>query len=80
MSLNFRSWCPDRTYAQARKYISESLGLRYSEGVILDVEGMWKESATKIPMICLLSMGSDPTLTIDGLAKKHQLGESYLVL
>ena len=71
----FRSWCPDRTYAQARKYISESLGVKYAEGVILDVEGMWKESAIRVPMICFLSMGSDPTMTIDALSKKHQIGE-----
>ena len=49
--------------------------MRYAEGVILDVEGMWKESGIRVPMICLLSMGSDPTMTVDGLAKKYQLGQ-----
>jgi dynein heavy chain len=71
--LLVRSWCPDRTYAQARKYISESMGLKYAEGVILDVERMWGESTIRVPMICLLSMGSDPTMTIDALSKKHQI-------
>ncbi len=71
-----RSWCPDRTYAQARKYIAESMGIKYAEGVILDVEAMWHESKIRVPMICLLSMGSDPTMTIDGLAKKQQIGTS----
>ena len=51
------------------------MGVKYAEGVILDVEGMWKESKIRVPMICLLSMGSDPTMTIDGLAKKHQIGK-----
>lgn len=51
------------------------MGVKYAEGVILDVEGMWQESKIRVPMICLLSMGSDPTMTIDGLAKKHQIGK-----
>ena len=36
--LLVRSWCPDRTAVQARKYITESLGLRFAEGVILDLK------------------------------------------
>ena len=56
------------------------MGIKYAEGVILDVEGMWHESKIRIPMVCLLSMGSDPTMTIDGLAKKHQIGKHYISL
>ena len=51
------------------------MGVKYAEGVILDVEGMWHESKIRVPIVCLLSMGSDPTMTIDGLAKKHQIGQ-----
>lgn len=36
--LLVRSWCPDRTAVQAKKYITESMGLRYTEGVILDLK------------------------------------------
>ena len=50
------------------------MGVKYAEGVILDMEMMWSdESKIRVPMICLLSMGSDPTMNIDSLAKKHQL-------
>jgi len=69
-----RSWCPDRTTTQARKYISESVGVRYAEGVLLDMEKMWEESTVRVPMIGLLSMGSDPTNDIDALSKKMGLG------
>ena len=69
----YRNWCPDRTLAQARKYISESMGEKYAEGVILDLEATWEESNPRVPLICFLSMGSDPTTNIEGLAKKLKL-------
>ncbi|XP_067868157.1 dynein axonemal heavy chain 5 isoform X2 [Heterodontus francisci] len=67
--LLIRSWCPDRTIAQARHYIAESLGPKYAEGVILDMEAMWAESDNRTPLVCFLSMGSDPTESIERLAK-----------
>ncbi|KAK5935878.1 hypothetical protein CgunFtcFv8_021195 [Champsocephalus gunnari] len=67
--LLVRSWCPDRTTAQARRYISDSLGPRYAEGLVLDLDAMLAESASRTPMVCLLSMGSDPTENIERLAK-----------
>lgn len=70
-----RSWCPDRVLPQALKYISESMGVKYAEGVILNVEEMWKESNNRVPMVCFLSMGSDPTNIIDMLSRKHNLSE-----
>lgn len=70
-----RSWCPDRVLPQALKYISESMGVKFAEGVILNVEEMWIESNNRVPMICFLSMGSDPTNTIDMLSRKHNLSK-----
>ena len=69
-----RSWAPDRTAAQAKKYIGETMGKKFAEGVILDMEAMWEESNLRVPMICFLSMGSDPTLSIEFLSKKRDLG------
>lgn len=68
-----RSWCPDRTLAQARKYIADAMGARYAESVILDLEETWGESTPRTPLICFLSMGSDPTNAIEGLSKKLKL-------
>ncbi|XP_028289911.1 dynein heavy chain 5, axonemal [Gouania willdenowi] len=67
--LLIRSWCPDRTIAQARRYISDSLGQRYAEGVVLDLDAMLAESDCRTPIVCLLSMGSDPTENIERFAK-----------
>ncbi|XP_071824188.1 dynein axonemal heavy chain 5-like [Apostichopus japonicus] len=71
--LLIRSWCPDRTLAQARKFIVDSLGEPYAEGVILDLEGTWEESDSRTPLICFLSMGSDPTNNIELVAKKKKI-------
>ncbi|XP_009878765.1 PREDICTED: dynein heavy chain 8, axonemal [Charadrius vociferus] len=71
--LLIRSWCPDRTLSQARKYIANSLDEKYTEPVILNLEKTWEESDTQTPLICFLSMGSDPTIQIDFLARKLKL-------
>ena len=51
------------------------MGVKYAEGVILNLEEMWQESTPRVPMVCFLSMGSDPTNSIDMLARKHDLSE-----
>ncbi|KAL7987444.1 hypothetical protein Chor_006363 [Crotalus horridus] len=71
--LLIRSWCPDRTLSQARKYIGDSLSEKYTEPVILNLEKTWEESDRRTPLICFLSMGSDPTNQIDALARKLKL-------
>ena len=71
--LLIRSWLPDRTLAQARKYIAASIGQRYAESVIINIKEIWEESTTKVPMVCLLSLGSDPTSSIKDLAKASKL-------
>ncbi|XP_041963780.1 LOW QUALITY PROTEIN: dynein heavy chain 5, axonemal [Alosa sapidissima] len=76
--LLIRSWCPDRTIAQARKYVRDSLGERYVEGVILDLELTWEESDPRTPLVCFLSMGSDPTDSIIALGKRHKIHTRYV--
>jgi len=49
------------------------MGEVYAEGVILDLEAMWEESDKNMPLVCFLSMGSDPTSNIESLAKKLKL-------
>ncbi|XP_022239106.1 dynein heavy chain 8, axonemal-like [Limulus polyphemus] len=68
--LFIRCWCQDRMLFQARKYISDVMGAKYADPVILNLEHTWKESNTRTPLICLLSMGSDPTGQIETLSKK----------
>ena len=76
--LLIRAWCPDRTLSQARKYIFDSLGAEYLESSVLDLEGMLEESDNRIPLICLLSTGSDPTQQIEAIAKQRLQEMHYL--
>ncbi|KAH0618009.1 hypothetical protein JD844_016916 [Phrynosoma platyrhinos] len=76
--LLIRSWCPDRTIAQARKYIMDIMGEKYVEGVILDLEKTWEESDPRTPLICFLSMGSDPTDSIIALGKRLKIETRYV--
>uniref|UniRef100_A0A3B3YBZ9 AAA+ ATPase domain-containing protein n=1 Tax=Poecilia mexicana TaxID=48701 RepID=A0A3B3YBZ9_9TELE len=71
--LLIRSWCPDRTLSQAMKYVEDSMGARFAEPVILNLHGTWEESDARTPLICFLSMGSDPTDQIEALAKRLEL-------
>ncbi|XP_050507714.1 dynein axonemal heavy chain 5 [Diabrotica virgifera virgifera] len=71
--LLIRSWSPDRTLSQARKYIMDSLGPEYGEPCILDLEVTWSESEPRSPLICILSIGSDPSPQISALAKSKDI-------
>jgi dynein heavy chain len=51
--------------------MSDALGPEFGESKILDLEQMWKESDAHTPLICILSIGSDPTQEIDNLAKSY---------
>ncbi|CAH8437868.1 unnamed protein product [Dicrocoelium dendriticum] len=71
--LLVRSWCPDRCIPMAKRYIAEVMGVAYAEGVITSLEEMVEECDVRTPMICFLSMGSDPTENIERLSKKLNL-------
>lgn len=71
--LLLRSWVADRTIPMARKYIAEAVGQVFVESVLLNLQAMTEETVARSPMICLLTMGSDPTENIERLAKKLNL-------
>ncbi|KAG7190763.1 hypothetical protein KM043_006835 [Ampulex compressa] len=71
--LLIRAWCMDRALSQSRKYIANSLGAKYAEPVITLLDVMHSESRPNTAMICFLSMGSDPTPSIELLAKKMEI-------
>lgn len=71
--LLIRAWCPDRIYAQSRKYIAWSLGSRFAASVILNYDSLFYDSRPLTPLVCFLSMGADPTPNILVLAKKQEV-------
>ena len=65
-------------FSQARKYIHDAFGAAFLENIVLDLEGMIAEADNRTPLLCLLSVGSDPTNQIDALAKN--IGQAYNML
>lgn len=51
----------------------DAMGEKYAEGVILAMEKTWEESDRYTPLICFLSMGSDPTDSIIALGKRVKI-------
>jgi len=51
--------------------ILDTLGPDFGESKILDLEKTWSESDELTPLICILSIGSDPTFEIEQLAKAN---------
>uniref|UniRef100_A0A5K3EIA0 AAA domain-containing protein n=1 Tax=Mesocestoides corti TaxID=53468 RepID=A0A5K3EIA0_MESCO len=71
--LLVRSWCPDRTLQQAKKYIVHSLGQPFIEDVPVNIFELFKESDAKTPLCGLLSMGADPTPFVEQTARKLKI-------
>jgi len=65
----FRS---DRTLIAAEAYIKENLGVRFVEGIPLDLAEAVDESTPTVPLVCILSRGADPTKLITDLARKRR--------
>jgi dynein heavy chain len=60
----------DRTMLAATNYVALVLGKNFAEPQQLDVLGCIEETRGTVPIIFLLSQGSDPTTTIEAAAKK----------
>ncbi|EUB55933.1 Dynein heavy chain 5, axonemal [Echinococcus granulosus] len=72
--LLVRCWCLDRCLPMSRRFIKEMLGEAFVDPVITDLETMvLQDSDPHTPLICFLSMGSDPTENIERLAKRRGL-------
>ena len=63
----------DRTQVAAQAYIADAIGQQFVESVPLNIEATWEESTPYVPIICLLSPGSDPTKLIEELAKRQKI-------
>ena len=69
--LIIRSCCPDRTLAQARNYVQQSLGSFALEEVVVSLESLVEEADCHTPLVCLLSTGSDPCTQIETIARNR---------
>merc|ERR1719379_1507666 len=67
-----RSLREDRTGIVCAQFISNQLGAKYVAPVTDAIIDIYEESSCRKPVLYLLSAGSDPTTTIDELAKKKK--------
>jgi len=62
----------DRTSIACDQFINASLDSRFTQPVTDQISDIFDESLSRKPVLYLLSAGSDPTLSIDELAKKKK--------
>ena len=57
----------------ARSYVADSLGEIFIDAPLLDLEVILGESECRVPLICILTTCSDPSLKIESLAKQKEV-------
>jgi len=68
-----RSIREDRTLICSLKYIEKTLeSAEFTKPIAYPIEGIWANSNKLTPILMLLSPGSDPTSTIEELARKKK--------
>jgi dynein heavy chain len=70
--LLVRSLREDRAILASHDFVKETLGEKYIDPIPISLDETWRESANNVPLVCLLSPGSDPTSMIEALAKTHK--------
>jgi dynein heavy chain, axonemal len=72
--LLIRALRADRLLLTIKDLISntETLGQKYTEPITDSIESIFEESVSTIPIFFLLSVGSDPTSSLENLAKKKK--------
>jgi len=73
--LMVRCWCPHRTLHEAHRYIRERLGSEFVEGGQFDLASLAQENDCRCPLVALISTGTDPSNSIQTVAKKLKIGE-----
>jgi len=71
--LLIRAIREDRALIATDTYVASSLGRRFVLSKPLDLKALSEETTAFVPMITLLSMGSDPTGIITELARKKKI-------
>lgn len=68
-----RAFREDRSLVVVKEYIASAIGKKYLVFPPLDIEKIWGESTTHIPLIFLLSPGSSPDDAIMLMAKRKKI-------
>jgi len=67
-----RSIREDRTLVSSGNFILNVLGKEFTSPLSYPIDKIWEGSSNLEPILYLLSLGSDPTSSIEDLAKKKK--------
>jgi dynein heavy chain, axonemal len=67
-----RSIREDRTLVSSGNFILNVLGKEFTTPLSYPIDKIWEGSSNLEPILYLLSLGSDPTSSIEDLAKKKK--------
>jgi len=67
-----RSLREDRTLVSCSNFIMNTLGKEFTTPISYPIDKIWEGSSYLEPILFLLSAGSDPTSSIEELAKKKK--------
>ena len=75
--LLVRSLRMDRMVSCLMAFVVRTLGQKYVEPPVLDLNSVFKQSQSNIPLIFVLSSGVDPTASLIQLAQKMKLTSKF---
>lgn len=67
-----RSMREDRTLVSSSNFIMQVLGKEFTTPISYPIDKIWEGSSALEPILFLLSAGSDPTASIEELARKKK--------
>lgn len=75
--LLLRCFRTDRIYRAINEYVTEVMGEEFITPLVVDFNSIVEESSPDVPIVIMLSPGSDPTGELMKLAEKRNMLESF---
>lgn len=76
--LTLRCLRPDKLVVSIQLYVAGGLGQRFIEPPPFDLNAIFNDSTCTVPLVCILTPGSDPTGTLLKFANDRGFGSSRL--
>lgn len=71
----FRCFRVDRVYSVTNKYIASTMGEEFITPPVISFDAIFQQSATMMPIVFILSPGSDPTAELMKLAERCRMAD-----
>lgn len=71
----FRCLRVDRVYSVTNRYIASTMGEEFITPPVISFDAIFQQSATMMPIVFILSPGSDPTAELMKLAERCRMAD-----